>query len=255
MKFETIYTIPVNDAFEVEGGCPICRLFARREAELIDYYLGPSLMEADVRSESNKYGFCHKHLTKMYSSRKNPLGFSLILNTHLAELKKDLAIDDFRIDKRKFRFMSKSSNNPSSKMCDKLREKLDSCLICQEIEKTVARYIDVIFYLYFSDQDFANRFKKNSEFCLEHFHLLLSKVDSSLSSAQRDIFIEDLLSILRKELMELEVDTKYFSDKFDYRNKDLPWNNAKSASLRTIDFLTSSDSGEPRYMDGEKKRN
>ncbi|MDD2214514.1 MAG: DUF6062 family protein, partial [Oscillospiraceae bacterium] len=82
---ETIYTIPVNDAFSRPEPCPLCRLVEHCEVELLDYYLGPSLMEPDVRQQTNVHGFCQAHLRAMYLSQKNRLGLGLMLRTYLEE--------------------------------------------------------------------------------------------------------------------------------------------------------------------------
>ena len=50
---ETIYTIPVNDAYNSDLECPLCQLRKRCEDNEIEYYLGPSLMEPDTRKITN----------------------------------------------------------------------------------------------------------------------------------------------------------------------------------------------------------
>ncbi len=64
---ETIYTIPVNEAFEASAadkscGCPICALYNKLEEDELDLILGASMMEPDVRVKTNEQGFCEKHL-------------------------------------------------------------------------------------------------------------------------------------------------------------------------------------------------
>ena len=44
---ETIYTIPVTDAFSTECECPLCELYKKFEADNVNYYLGPYLMKPD----------------------------------------------------------------------------------------------------------------------------------------------------------------------------------------------------------------
>ena len=46
---DTIYTIPVSEAFETDCECPVCELKRRFENETVDYFAGPSLMEPDTR--------------------------------------------------------------------------------------------------------------------------------------------------------------------------------------------------------------
>ena len=87
---EQIYTIPVNEAFEESAadascGCPFCRLFNKLEDDELDLILGASMMEPDVRIQTNREGFCRTHYDMMFV-RKNRLGMALTLESHLAEL-------------------------------------------------------------------------------------------------------------------------------------------------------------------------
>ena len=91
---EQIYTIPVNEAFSAmleEGGdykcrCPFCEMHSRLEDKEIDRILGPAMMEPDVRIRTNQTGFCPTHFDLMLKG-KNRLGLSLILESHVDELK------------------------------------------------------------------------------------------------------------------------------------------------------------------------
>ena len=68
---EKIYTIPVNEAFEASAadhacGCPFCALYNKLELNEIDIILGASMMEPDIRIETNKKGFCKEHLLRRF---------------------------------------------------------------------------------------------------------------------------------------------------------------------------------------------
>jgi len=78
-----IYTIPVHDAYNQADACPLCTLEKTLTAELIAYYLGPALMEPDVRIVTNDRGFCREHWRGLYDSEANRLGLSLLLHTHV----------------------------------------------------------------------------------------------------------------------------------------------------------------------------
>ena len=54
---DDICTIPVSEVFEVNDGCPICRMKKTVEDHIIDYIMGAAMMEPDVRIETNKKGF------------------------------------------------------------------------------------------------------------------------------------------------------------------------------------------------------
>ena len=74
---EQLYTIPVNDAFEKECECPLCQMYDELEKESIDFMLGPSYMEDDIRMATDKTGFCAKHIKQLYDGQ-NRLGIALI---------------------------------------------------------------------------------------------------------------------------------------------------------------------------------
>ena len=63
---EQIYTIPVNEAFDLVSeqpdlGCPFCRLYKKLQSDEIDIILGASMMEPDIRIKTNEQGFCLSH--------------------------------------------------------------------------------------------------------------------------------------------------------------------------------------------------
>ena len=91
---EQIYTIPVNEAFDAcrdkpECGCPMCRLYLSLVDTELDLILGASMMEPDVRIKTNEQGFCPTHYRRM-QKRRRMLGMGLMMESHLAEVKKIL---------------------------------------------------------------------------------------------------------------------------------------------------------------------
>jgi hypothetical protein len=91
---EQIYTIPVNEAFEASAadpscGCPFCALYNKLEDDELELILGASMMEPDVRIQTNKEGFCRPHYDMMFT-RKNRLGMALTLESHLLELSDEI---------------------------------------------------------------------------------------------------------------------------------------------------------------------
>lgn len=92
---EQIYTIPVSEAFEARSGkCPLCLLREKWEQNELDLILGASMMEPDIRIQTNEKGFCNDHLHKMYA-RGNRLPLALTLESHLAEVEKGLKTGGF----------------------------------------------------------------------------------------------------------------------------------------------------------------
>ena len=77
---ETIYTIPLMDAFNANDECPFCFIERNLEQHAISFILGSAYMEDDVRMETDKIGFCRHHY-KMMFDYGNRLGSALILST------------------------------------------------------------------------------------------------------------------------------------------------------------------------------
>ena len=86
---EKIYTIPVNDGFNVDSECPVCVMVEELEKDTIDFAMGPSYMEDDVRGETSRLGFCPKHVKDLYA-HQNRLGLALIMQSHMAKVVKEV---------------------------------------------------------------------------------------------------------------------------------------------------------------------
>ena len=83
---ETIYTIPINEAFEVKCGCPLCTLRRKLEHDSVEYIMGAAMMEPDVRIETNRRGFCEKHYAQMLAMNGR-LSLALTLESRLGEIR------------------------------------------------------------------------------------------------------------------------------------------------------------------------
>ncbi len=237
---EKIYTIPVNDAFAAEGDlCPLCRLRATVEEQLLDYYLGPSLMEPDVREESNAKGFCREHLQAMYNSQKNRLGLGLMLHTHLKAQKEVLlgGLEGLANPSPKSFWQRKTTGMSPKEVATQLRQTAQSCLICERLDSTMARYVEVICWQYFHDEGFRQRFLEAAPFCTEHLALLIEGAERHLKSKEQLAFWHDLHQKQSKQLQSLTEEVEWFTLKFDYRNEDKPWGNSKTAVARAIQTL------------------
>ncbi len=52
---EQIYAIPVNDAFKADSECAFCYMRDSVEKQAIDFMLGPSYMEDDIRMRATRF--------------------------------------------------------------------------------------------------------------------------------------------------------------------------------------------------------
>jgi uncharacterized protein (UPF0305 family) len=230
----------------------MCILEKKLEDENVEYILGPFLMEPEGRMQTNEEGFCQKHFEMLYNTQANRLGLGLIVDTHLCEqnnilkklydkneeiLKKDSQISTIKNLSGKIT----SKQTESKKFVDELIEKLDklnkSCTICNRLNKTMDRSVDVILYLYFKEEDFKNLFDSQKGFCLKHLKLLLEGTKKYLAPKETAIFINKLMSIQIQNMERIQEEVNWFTKKFDYRYNDAPWKNSKDALLRSIQKL------------------
>lgn len=238
---ETIYTIPINEAYETDCECPLCDLEKKLEAEAVDYSLGPAMMEPDFRVNSNEKGYCNKHFSQMFKS-PNKLPLALVLDTHLENIRKSLkniekSAKGLKSEKHslfKGRDISQINEQLSSLLCD--TEK--SCMVCDKVNHTMNRYIEVLLYMWEKDEEFKRKFGNSKGVCLKHFKQLLAPSQKQLSGKNAKLFLAELLEKECGELSRIQEDIHKFTLKFDYRNKDMEWGTAKDAPLRTIEKLS-----------------
>ncbi|MDD6312144.1 MAG: DUF6062 family protein [Firmicutes bacterium] len=222
---EKIYTIPVNEAFEKTDGCPFCSLYDKLEANEIDLILGASMMEPDVRIETNKKGFCKKHFEQMFNA-KNRLGLALMLESHLAEVKKGIKLPSVSL---------KPKGDGAAQAAHGFNE---SCYICDRIEFHFEKMFETAAMLWESDRQFRAKFAAQPYFCLHHYERMLTAARRVQSKKTFAAFTEDADKIESAYIEKLCGDVSWFCKKFDYRYKDEPWNDSKDAVERAIKFLS-----------------
>ncbi|NMB34114.1 MAG: ABC transporter substrate-binding protein [Clostridium sp.] len=249
---EKIYTIPITDAFKTECECPMCILEKKLEDESIEYILGPFLMEPEGRIQTNKRGFCKKHFELLYNTKANRLGLGLIVDTHMQEqnanldkiyenkkalLKKDSQISPMKNFANKISTKQTETQKLVDQLINKLNELESSCAVCDKIDHTMERYVDVILFLYFKEKDFKTMFEQKKGFCLKHFKLLLEGTKIHLNTKETSIFVESLFTMQAQNLQRIQEEVNWFTQKFDYRNNDAPWKNSKDSLIRSIQKL------------------
>lgn len=234
---EQLYTIPVNDAFAVDCECPVCSMYDSLEKDAIEFTMGPSYMEDDIRMETNKIGFCTHHVKQLYK-HQNRLGLALILHTHMQRTNRDLE-DLLSSDKpvKKGLFAKKTENaSPVTEYIENLNH---SCYICNRIDRIFARYLATIYHCYEHDEEFRRKFAASNGFCTKHFGMLYEGAPSSLSGKRLPEFIKTLNEVYLTNMKRVTDDLEWFTDKFDYRNEDKPWKNSKDALPRSMNKTNS----------------
>jgi hypothetical protein len=238
---EKIYTIPVTDAYRSVTACPLCALAANVEENALDYYLGASLMEPDVRKTTNTTGFCGQHLNRMYGKEINRLGMGLMLHTHLLDLQRDISEELLHAAPSSGSFLKgrdKDYKKNLEALADKVEARMDSCIICNKISGTMDRYLDVLLWMFFEDAGFKELFLSKDSHCLYHTAFLLRGAAKHLSQNQASEFVSAFAQQQKNCLTGMIEDMEWFTQKFDYRNKDKSWGNSKDAIPRAISFLS-----------------
>lgn len=227
---EQLYTIPVNDAFSKDCECPVCAMYKALETDAIEYTMGPSYMEDDIRAETDKEGFCAKHVKLMYANQ-NRLGLTLMLSTHMDKTMETIENLARSGKPQPSSFFKKAE---PTDLVSYIKKISSSCFVCSRIARTFDRYLVTIFHMYKTDAAFKEKFKASKGICTAHYGDLYEMAANELKGAVFEEFINDLNSLYMTNMKRVREDLEWFRDKFDYRNADAPWKNSKDALPRSI---------------------
>ena len=230
---EQIYTIPVNEAFDLvsekpECGFPFCVLYKKLQSDELDIILGASMMEPDIRIKTNEQGFCLSHYNMMLG-KKRMLGMGLMLESHLNEVKKRLAGPTVLGNKRAAAIAS-------------LGELEGTCYVCSRIDKNLTAMIATAVYLWESQLDFRKKFSSAPYFCLPHYRAMVDYASKKLPKKVFAEFYDAAYKVEENYINTLSSDVSWFCKKFDYLYNDEPWYNSKDSVPRAVKFL----SGDPK---------
>ncbi len=238
---EQIYTIPVNEAYDTDCECPMCLLEKKLERDALDYTLGAAMMEPDFRENSNEKGFCRHHFSMLFDM-PNKLPLSLLLDTHLEAIRKKMDTLSKSAKALKAAKGGLFKKTGAAEFAVSLSEKSDKtekgCIVCDKINHTMARYADVLLYMWSTDENFRQKFDNSKGLCVKHVKLLCDTVPKSLNDKEAAQFLANLYLKQQKELERIQNDIHKFTLKFDYRNKDMEWGTAQDAPIRTIEKIS-----------------
>ncbi len=238
---EDICSIPVNDVFLPEGkipedGCPFCRMRDMLEDRMATYITGAAMMEPDVRVETNRLGFCHRHLEQMLA-RGSRLSVALILESLLAETGKDI--------------FPEGKPQPR-KAAAAVQDREEHCFVCENIDKNMKHLLSSTVKLWQTDPEFRTLYGKQPYICLPHYGMVM---DFAQKLPKKDLapFYEENVRLTKNYLTGLSGDVTHFCRMYDYRSAGADWGNSKDAIERAILWLTSQKS-EVKQKAEEKNR-
>jgi hypothetical protein len=244
MKYE-LETIPVWDALKEGGECLFCRLYEASRQRYLDFYLGSSVMNPETRVRVNKSGFCPSHYNDLVSRRKAH-GLGLMTHTYLQEYLKELtpAFENLQkkahnaSQKKALPLIPKDVHKAEEDLTSLIEEREHSCLICNDLDRSMKRYYYTLAYLWKRDEDFKDALRKSKGICLTHLRDLLPLAQSALNPKELMVFLEELMKLEKKNFHRLEGELDWFTQKFDSQNNEKPWGDSKNAHKRTIQKLT-----------------
>ena len=194
----------------------------------------------------------------IYNKQENKLGLDLMMDTHMVEQNKKLnrimgvipegAKEQGLSGKISSLFRKKgekeATEDPAAKgtfTIDRVLAYLDEyeqkCYICNKLDYTMNRYIEVIYDLYFSSMEFKKTFELKKGFCLPHLKLMLQYA-KKLDGKKRDQVVGIILKMQADNMERVQQELNWFTKKFDYRYESEPWGNSKDAIPRGIKKLT-----------------
>lgn len=224
---DSLVSIPVSEVFEPKEGCPICRLRNTLEERVVEYITGAAMMEPDVRMETNRQGFCHAHYRQMLG-RRNRLSVALMLESHLADL-----------DKQVFNGLPLIGKS-AARQGQSAGRAADSCFVCGQVDATMHKMLATVCRMWEQQRDFRELFAAQESLCLPHFSLL-TEASACMDKKRQPDFAKEAAALCRKYLSSLREDVSRFCKMYDYRHTgdDADWGNSRDAIERAVWWLTS----------------
>lgn len=245
---EKLYTIELTDALKSGDECPFCYLERKLEQTAIEFVLGSSYMESDMRDKTDQQGFCRIHTKKMFDYG-NSLGNAWILKTRLETLRSGLQkqMDAFVPEKTSLFSKWKKSEAEGTNVGNWIREEEGHCYICSRVKDTYDRMLATFVYQVEQDKDFLNMIKESKGFCIHHFADLIDVCEKSLGSKEKEQLFPVLFQQMKEELSRIQDDIDWMIEKYDYRNADKDWKNSKDALQRTMQKITGGYPADPVF--------
>lgn len=216
---ESIYTIPISEAFEAQEGCPLCGIREDLDKHWVEYITGAAMMEPDVREQTNELGFCQRHYAHTLKAN-NRLSVALMLQTRL-----DTIIHNPPQAKITGFFGKKDSN------CN--------CFICKNYEREFSRILDNIVLVWAREDDFKKLYIQQKYVCYKDCESLLNAAAKNLKGAKLREFSNITKDLFQKRAVSLKADIDAFCQLYDYRNAGVtkPDGSVATAVERSISFL------------------
>lgn len=219
---EDICSIPINDIFEPKEGCPFCRMRDLLEDRMATYITGAAMMEPDVRTETNRLGFCAEHFNQILA-RGSRLSVALILESLLGQVQEEVF---------------PSGKTPLKKIAAAVHGREEHCFICENTEKNRKHLTGSMLNLWQNEAEFRELYASQQYICLQHYGEVLESAQK-LPKKVFPLFEAQTTALAKAYLETLSKDVTHFCRMFDYRNAGGDWGNSRDAIERAMYWLTS----------------
>ncbi len=252
---EKLYTIELTDAVKSGDECLFCWLERKLEQENLEFVLGSSYMEDDIRGETSRKGFCRHH-TKMMYDYGNSLGNAWIFKSWLehmnGELKKQMAHyvpgkgGGFLGRLRKTGQAGESGGSSQAEAW--LRSEEGHCYVCGRMKVIYGRMLDTFVYMLRNDPEFCGLLMDSKGFCFHHFADVLTVCEEKLKPEEKQQWIPKLGELMARNLDRVQEDIDWLIEKYDYRNKDADWRQSRDAVQRVMQKMAGIYPADPVFQ-------
>lgn len=255
---EKLYTIELTDAVKSGDECLFCWLERKLEQENLEFVLGSSYMEGDIREETSKSGFCRHH-TKMMFDYGNSLGNVWIFKSRLELVNQELKRQMGRYTPARGKGLSgilktagfKKPCGEKAEACSEaerwIRGEEEHCYICMRMGKIYERMLDTFVYMLREDPGFGSALAESKGFCVHHFADVLMACEEKLKPQEKEVWIPRLGELMARNLDRVQEDIDWLIEKYDYRNQDADWKQSKDALQRTMQKLAGIYPADPIF--------
>lgn len=256
---EKLYTIELTDALHAGDECLFCWLERKLEQENLEFVLGSSYMESDIREKTSEKGFCRHH-TKMMFDYGNTLGNAWILKSRMEymnrEFKEQMKQHGAGGAKKKaggrtslFAAVRAGGRTKSETGSGQwIRAEEGHCYICERMREIYGRMLDTFVYMLREDVSFGEQLLESHGFCLHHFADVLESCETRMDAHEQEEWIPRLGALMERNLDRIQEDIDWLIEKYDYRNKDADWKQSKDAVQRTMQKLTGGHPADPVFQ-------
>lgn len=248
---EKLYTIELNDAVRAGDECIFCWLERKLEQETLEFVLGCSYMESDIREQTDHLGFCRHH-TKMMFDYGNSLGNAWILKSRLEYLNKELKGQMKKYTPQKSAGVFAKWNKKTEEtnvITGFIKEQESHCYLCNRMEQTYGRMLNTFVYQLRHDPEFCRILLEGKGFCMHHFSDVIETCEEKLKEEEKKEWIPKLTKLMTDNLDRMQEDINWLIEKYDHCNRAADWKNSKDALPRTMQKIVGGHPADPVFKD------